>query len=364
MKKRKRKEKQSAVGNSTKMQKLYSDIRLPGSYSGIATTHRYSGRSRKEVVDFLSGIDGYSLHKPIRKVFPRRAVFSKGIADLVQADLVDLSHIAQYNDGHRFLLVAIDVFSKKCYVVPIKSKSGRTVASAFETILEKQRFNMCQTDKGSEFYNSHFRALMEKWNIRHYSSENDDLKASVVERLNRTLKERMFRYFTTHQTRRYIDVLPDLIHSYNNTYHRSIGMTPSEVTSDNEDTVRKRLYPVRKSGRWKFDVGQTVRIVMQKLPFQKGYEEGRWSRELFVVDKRLPTKPVTYRLVDMAGESIKGAFYEAEIQKVRRPESDSLFEVERVIKTRKKPNGKVEYLVKWQGYPEKFNSWTEDLVKR
>jgi len=93
-------------------------------------------------------------------------------------------------------------------------------------------------------------------------------------------------------------------------------MAPSEVTSDNKDIVRKRLCPVRKSGRWKFDIKQTVRIMMQKLPFQK---VTRWFRELFLIDKRLPTKPVMYRLVDMDSESIKGAFYEAEIQKVRRP---------------------------------------------
>jgi len=73
---------------------------------------------------------------------------------------------------------------------------------------------MCQTDKGSEFYNARFQALMEKWKIHHYSTENADIKASVIERLNRTIKQKMFRYFKVHHTRRYLDVLPDLMHSY------------------------------------------------------------------------------------------------------------------------------------------------------
>jgi len=141
-------------------------------------------------------------------------------------------------------------------------------------------------------------------------------------------------------------------------------MAPSQVNSANEETVRKRLYPPRKSTGWKFDRGQTVRIVMQKLPFQKGYEEGRWLKELFVVDQLLPTKPVTYRLVDASGESIKGSFYEAELQKVRKPDEDSLFTVERVVRSRRKRNGKIEYLVQWEGYPDKFNSWTDDLITR
>jgi len=200
--------------------------------------------------------------------------------------------------------------------------------------------------------------------MRHYSSKNKDLKASVVERSNRTLKGRMFRYFTAHHTRRYVDALPDIVHSYNNTRHRSIGMAPAQVTVTNENKVRQKLYPIKpKRPRWKFEVGQRVRIAMAIQPFGKGYEEGRWSRELFVVDQRRPTAPVTYTLVDLAGEPIKKAFYEAELQKVKQPDDDSLFAVESVLKTRRKRRG-VEYLVKWQGYPDKFNSWTDSLTKR
>jgi len=101
--------------------------------------------------------------------------------------------------------------------------------------------------------------------------------------------------------------------------------------------------------------------VMQRLPFAKGYEEGIWSRELFVVSRQISTNPVTYKLVDMDGESIKGAFYEPELQKVRKPDEDELCVVEKVLRTRRRKDGTVEYLVKWAGYPSKFNSWTSDL---
>ena len=83
------------------MQSLYRDARQSGSFGGIAKTQLYSGKSRREVVDFLSGVDAYTLHKPTRKRFPRRAVYSKGIADLIHADIADLSHIARYNDGYQ-----------------------------------------------------------------------------------------------------------------------------------------------------------------------------------------------------------------------------------------------------------------------
>ena len=80
--------------------------------------------------------------------------------------------------------------------------------------------------------------MLRRRGIKFYTSENEDIKAAVVERFNRTVKEKMYRYFTAKYTRRYTDILQDLVHAYNNTYHRSIGMPPTDVTSDNEDGRR------------------------------------------------------------------------------------------------------------------------------
>jgi len=232
------------------------------------------------------------------------------------------------------------VFTKRAWAIPLKTKSGRKVMSEFDRLLKDQRFNMVQTDKGTELKNVHFQRLMTEYNVHHYTSENEDLKASFVERFNRTLKERMFRYFCTHQTRRYLNVLDDLIESYNNTCHRSIGMAPSQVSAENERTVRDRPYSTsagsagKKKEDFSFRLGDTIRIVMKRLPFAKGYEEGRWSSELLVVSRQISTKPVTYELVNMDRESIKGAFYEPELQKVRKPDQDELFVVEKVFRMR------------------------------
>ena len=199
--------------------------------------------------------------------------------------------------------------------------------------------------------------MLRRHGIKFYTSENEDIKAAVVERFNRTLKQKMYRYFTAKRTRRYVDVLSDLVYSYNNTNHRSIGMAPSEVTTDNEDVVRARLYPaIPKTLNWKFKAGDKVRISMHRRPFKNGYV-GNWSEELFVVDARLPTTPVTYKLKDLTGDDIKGAFYNDELQFVSKPD-DSLFDVERAVRTRKRA-GKIEYLVKRRGYSDKLNSWVD-----
>ena len=93
-------------------------------------------------------------------------------------------------------------------------------------------------------------------------------------------------------------------------------MTPSDVNEDNEDVVRDRLYPSKpKSFKWKYDVGDRVRIAMQRQPFRKSYL-GQWSEEIFEIATRVATTSVTYELRDLAGEAIKGRFYEPEIQKL------------------------------------------------
>jgi len=133
-------------------------------------------------------------------------------------------------------------------------KTGREVSRAFEKILtDGYKPNMVQSDKGTEFLNSTFKSMLKRHDIKFYTSENEDIKAAVVERFNRTLKTEMYRYFTARNTRRYIDVLPDLLHSYNHTYHRSIGMPPKP-----------------KSYKWKYDVGDRVRNHDATSAVQKG----------------------------------------------------------------------------------------------
>jgi len=147
--------------------------------------------------------------------------------------------------------------------------------------------------------------------------------------------QKRYRYFTAKRIWRYIDVLTNIIQSCNDTHQRSIGMAPMEVTADNEDVVRERLYPPKqKTLRWKFNVGDKVCISMQRRSFKKGYV-GNWSEELFVVGTRLPNLPVTYKLKDLAGDDMKKTFYTDKLQFVTKLD-DTLFAVKRIVKTRKR----------------------------
>lgn len=306
---------------------------------------------------WLSSQDAYTLHKPVRKIFPRRKTFSKGIDDLYQADLADMQNLSRFNDGFRFILTCVDVFSKRAFAVPVKDKRGPSIAQAFEKIFSVSFPVMLQTDRGTEFLNVDVQTVFRKYNIRHYWSLNDDIKAACVERFNRTIKTRIFRYMTHHRTNRWIDVLDSLITSYNRSYHRTIGMAPVDVTSENADIITRRMYPIKPKPVWKYEIGDKVRICKYKQIFDKGYLPN-WTEEIFVIVERYPTYPVTYGLQDLAGEYIKGKFYQQEVQKVEK--HDDVYIVEKVLKTRRR-NGILEHYVKWKGYPDKFNSWTTNV---
>ena len=178
--------------------------------------------------------------------FERQKTFAKGIDDLFQADLVDMSGISSYNEGYRYLLTCIDVFSKYPWAIPLKSKSVEAVKQVFEKIFMERKCNMLQTDKGSEFLNSTVQNLFKQNDIHHYTSENEDIKAAVAERFNITLKSKMWKYFTNANTRKFINVLGDLIDSYNNSYHRSINMAANEVRWESAAEIAKRLYPEKR----------------------------------------------------------------------------------------------------------------------
>ena len=338
----------------------YFDPKQPASFGGVSSFQRHIDDKfkTKDVKHWLSKQDAYTLHKPVRLNFRRRQTFTVGIDDLWQADLADLSALSKHNDKNKYILTCIDVFSKYAWAVPLKSKSGSDLTAAFSAILVDRQPAHLQTDKGTEFLNRSFQSMLRKNSIRFYTSENSDIKASVVERFNRTLKTKMWKYFTYKNTYRYVDVLQDLMHSYNNTYHRSIDMIPSQVTKEDENSIRSRLYGQKKSpAKWKYAVGDKVRIAKARIAFKKGYLPS-WSEEIFKIIARIPSDPVTYELADLKDETLKGKFYEVELQRILK--DDDVYGIEKVLKTRKR-RGKTEYYVKWKGYDDKFNSWTQDI---
>ena len=302
------------------------------------------------------------LHKPITRNFRKRRVISYGIDKIRAGDLVEIQKYSKWNKGIKYLMMVIDVFSKYGWIVPLKDKKTESVSSAFDLIFKKSKRKpeKLWTDKGSEFISKHFREFLKKNNIKLYHTENEE-KSRIVERWNKTMKNKMWKMFSENNNTVYWDKLDKLVGDYNNTYHSSIEMTPTEASKkENENKVFANLYGdfiYFKPKKPKFSIGDKVRISKYKRrDFDKGYTPN-WTEQVFVVDKIMLTKPVTYHIVDLLGEKVEGSFYEKELQKAKQ----QTFRIEKVVK---RDNKKKKALVKWKGYSDKFNSWVsfKDLV--
>ena len=292
------------------------------------------------------------LHKPIRRRFEKRRVFVKGIDEIWAADLVDMKEFEEENGGVKFLLSVFDVFSKFGWMLALKNKSGESVALALKEIFKERKPKFLWTDKGKEFWNSKVKNFLKENGVKLYSTENEE-KISVLERWNRTMKEKMWKMFTERNSWVFVDKLDDLVKKYNRTKHGPISMTPISASRKQNEKVFAKLFGkdiLKKRKKPKFKVGDRVRIGKKKKTFEKGFTPN-WSEEIFVVDQVIHTNPVTFKLVDLMGEEVTGSFYGEELQKTNQ-------EVFRVEKGLFEENGKS--FVKWKGYSDKYNEWIPD----
>ena len=211
------------------------------------------------------------------------------------------------------MLTVIDIFSKFVWIIPIKRKTGQEVANAFSRILKEREPSKMWVDKGWEFYNKDVQILDEL-----YSTENEE-KSKMIERFNRTIKEKILKYFSANYTRKDVDILDLLVDQYNNAIHSSIKITPKETScKENENNVWRNLYPEFGGMTLtpKFSIDDHVRITKKKKTFDKGYTQ-RWTKEVFTISKIQLTIPVTYKITDYNREEIQGSFCEQELQRVK-----------------------------------------------
>ena len=230
------------------------------------------------------------LHKPVIKKFNKRKVYSQFRDNIWGVDLADMQSLSKKNKGIKYLLCAIDLFSKYAFVVPLKLKKGISIVNAFNKIIKQsnRKPNKIWVDQGGEFYNHVFKNWLSDNDIVMYSTFNEG-KSVAAERFIRTLKNKLYKHMTSIGKDVYYDVLDDIVNEYNNTKHSTIKMKPKDVKDDN-----KRVYIEdhnEKSAR--YNVGDRVRISKFKNIFPKGYTPN-WSSEIFIVNEINDTVPYTY----------------------------------------------------------------------
>lgn len=362
--------------HSALLAEIYSDPRQPGSFTSADKLSRTLKKLKnvsvkvESVRNWLKSKDTYTKHRVARTMFKRNPIIAPYINAQWQGDLADVANLAGKNDGIRYLLVMIDVVSKYVWVEPLKTKQGKSVLEALKTIFARAgvKPERIQTDDGKEFLDGGVQDFLKQNKIRFFTVKSDK-KAAIAERVIRTLKEKLYRYMHEAHTHRYLDVLQDLVASYNDTYHSSIKMSPAEVSESTEGEVLQNLYGMtwekdqldnfksKTQRKLTLKEGDFVRISRVKGPFKKGYI-GNWTEEIFIIDKvknRVPK--VMYKLKDWGGEVLQGSFYEEEVQLVDK-DLGGFWKVERVIRS-KKVNGRLKHYVKWEGYHDDVNSWVD-----
>lgn len=256
-----------------------------------------------------------------------------------------------------------------------ENKTGAELVKALNVILRHGRQpQTVRTDKGRDFKNRDVSKFLKSQNIHHLVAQNET-KANYAERVIKTIRHKLFRYILKTSTRRYIDQLQDTVYSYNHTLHRSLGQKPVSVNKTNESESRLQQYMLRQKGqkkrikkevtkkRYKFKIGQTVRISHVRTVFDREYSQ-KWTGELFKIKSRYKREDLNvYTLEAWDGETIEGTFYEPELQAVNVDENTE-YRVEKVLQKRRS-RGQKEVLVRWLHWPKKFDSWIPEAdVKR
>jgi len=346
------------------MQKVYYNPQHSSAFGGKSKLAEQF--PSQQVEKWLPTQIAYSLHKPVRKKFPTRSYTTAGLNDLWQMDMLEMGPYAKINKGYKYILVCIDVFNRYVRALPTKTKSGSEVVELLNTMFKDVQPRHVQTDKGKEFYNAEVKKLFDKYHINHYSVTSQ-FKAAVVERVNRTIREKLNRYFTYKGKKVWYEVLPQIIKTYNNTKHRGIfGYKPAEITKENESLLwQKQNSPQQlhsssssssKPNEKPLKLLEYVRIsqISVSQHFNRNFDQN-WSDEVFrivAIDTRV--SPTMYVIEDLDHNVIDGKFYKSELQAIHgKPE---VYRIEKILETKGKGVYK-QYLVKWHGYSSDHNSW-------
>lgn len=349
---------------------IYYDPNHAGAYGGVEKLYRAVRKEgkfilgRAKIRKWLLKQEDYAVHRETRSKFKRRRVVAPFVDYQWDVDTANMTFYKKDNDGYGYFVLAIDILSKFVWTVPLRTTTGQEMAQALKRMFASGRKpTHLRSDQGTEYVNKNVKALLKKEGVTFFVTHNV-VKASYAERAIKTVKSRLVRYMTYKQVHRWIDILPQVTQSYNQTYHRSIKRSPQSVKPTDSVELWKRQYDTlamsdsnrrRESvvGKFKYKVGDLVRVSFLRRPFQREYDE-RWSRELFVVNQRFMSDNIPqYRLKDYAGELVKGTFYEHQLKKAC---EQTTYLVEKVLRTRKR-RGHKQLLVRWRGWPAKYDSW-------
>jgi len=348
-----------------KIKKDFTTLGHQVAFSSPQKVSDYYGISFKKAESILSELDGYTLHKDFKITRSKNPYFIYKTRAQFQADLIDVRSLSRYNDGVTFLLIVIDSFSRYLFAKPLNNKRAVTVLNAFRGIFDslETRPKTILCDAGTELKNQYFRNFLNEQNIK-LIHPNSEVKCGLVERANRSIQNLMYSYMSHFETNRFIDKLDQLVETYNKRPHRTLqGLSPKQADSAQYyiqalEALNKHYQKARdKRKKPKYAIGDIVRVSKLKTKFTRGYHE-QWKRELFTIfdiNMKMPIPMYLIRSMN-TNEIVKGGFYESELVRIGKTE---VYKIEKILRHRRR-NGKLEYLVRWEGFDAQHDSWVSE----
>jgi hypothetical protein len=263
---------------------LYKDPKVLGSVKKLYDAQKGMLKlTQKQVKDWYDSIDATQVTKKRNSSYAS-FVASKPLEQF-QIDLIYMKE-SWHNRGYKYLFCAVDVFSKKAAMVPLKVRDKDTTTKAMQKVFNEIGIpKTIYSDQGSEFDNKPFHDLLNRHNIEIIFALDH---APFVESFNKTMKNKMYKYMRVNDTKDWASALPDLVDAYNDTKHSTTKMAPNDVNKTNIENVRMNIMKKAKTKNYpKVNEGDSVRIpIKYKETEKKGYNQ-QWSTELYTVDKNL-----------------------------------------------------------------------------
>ena len=357
--------------------KLFYTLSDPDSFSNPSKLLKRAKKeglkiTLKEVKNWLTQQVAYTRHSKPTYVFPRRKVLTLRIDECWASDLIQVDGLASYNAGYQYILVNIDLFSKKIFLRKLRHKSKKEMEMAFRSIFQenggKSPYRLW-TDLGKEY--TSLSAFYNEMEIDRYST-NSPLKSVFVENANKSIENLLYKKMTSENSARWIDHLQDVASHLNSKKTKKLyGLSPNEAhLKKNEEYLRalylkeyKKYKNTFKNQKPKFFPGDTVRILKNKTVFTRGYTPA-FSRELYTVKSIKRTYPLSYSL-----EGIRRTFYRNELRLASEPygeqEKGYFIERTRIVNTTKHRSGKVsggqkQYLLKARNNQD-LSTWISEF---
>ena len=335
--------KDSSGPNSDKyhevLTKLYTDPSKPSSYSSINNLYFYAKKvfpeiRLRDIKDFLTQSKTYTSFKKPRYNFPRRKMVVAFPNETWAIDTAHLESLKKQNSGYSYLLFILDVFSRFLWVRPFRSKKNTETLEVFRSVVNDAEATPLYafTDKGTEL--NFLQPAFAEFEIRRYNTHSG-LKSFQVERVILSIKRWLWKAMVEKGTLRYIDILQDVVWSYNHRIHKSLfNLCPADAMKpENFQYLKSKIlkeykeYGLKyKNKPPKFQVNDTVRIIKDKSKFSRGYKE-TFSPETYKISKVFHTKPYTFGILNF-----KKKFYEWELSKVTHPPSQARYYIDEVAK--------------------------------